>query len=126
MTAWEAVPDEPRKTGAESRHEVLAALAGTDADRQRDVARTTRRVVQASLGVLQEQKAGRKRNRIVAMAAAVAVLIVVGPPLWWLADMLLEEERVTTLTGEIGVWAFFLCTALLGSALVAGWARGRR
>jgi hypothetical protein len=120
-----AVTDTARGTGAKtgSQDEVLAALAGSGAERERMVAHTTRRVVMASLGVLKEQKAGRKRNRAVALAAAVVVLFVVGPPLWWLADTLLEDEIVTNPVAEIGVWAFLLCTALLASALVAGWVR---
>jgi hypothetical protein len=130
MTSSETVPDTSRaagaKTGTESQDDVLAALAGKSADRQREVARTARRVVQTSLGIMNEQKADRTRSRALALAAAIVVLIVVGPPLWWLADMLVEDERVTNLTGEIGVWAFFLLTALLGSALVAGWVRNRR
>lgn len=106
-----------------SRDEVVAALSGNGADRERQVAYSTRRVVMASLGVMREQKAGRKRNRAVAIAAALVVLFVVGPPLWWIADTLIEDERLTNATGEIAVWAFFLCTALLASALVAGWVR---
>jgi len=120
-----AVTDTARGTGAKtgSQEEVLATLAGHRAECECNVAQTTRRVVMASLGVLKEQKADRKRSRAVALAAAVVVLFVVGPPLWWLADTLLEDELITNPVGQIGVWAFFLCTALLASALVAGWVR---
>lgn len=120
-----AVTDTARGTGAKtgSQDEVLAGLAGGEAERERAVAYTTRRVVLASLGVLKEQKADRRRSRAVALAAAVVVLFVVGPPLWWLADTLVEDELVTSVTGQIGVWAFLLCAALLASALVAGWVR---
>jgi hypothetical protein len=102
---------------------VIATLGGQDADRDREVAQKTRRVVMASLGVLLEQKADRKRNRAVAMAAMLVVFFIVGPPLWWVADTLLEEEHVTNLASEIGVWCYFLCTGLLASALVVGWVR---
>ncbi len=110
-------------TGTGSHHEVLAALAGTDAGRERAVAEQTRRVVMASLGVLQEQKAGRKRNRAVALAAILAVVFIVAPPAWWIADTLVEEERITSLTAEFSVLGFILCTALLASALLMGWMR---
>ena len=128
MTSSDAVPETARTTGADtgSRDEVLAALAGTAADAQRNVADTTRRVVLASLGVMQEQKAGRKRGRAVALAAALVVLLVVAPAVWWLADLLADEDRIPRLTGEIGLWGFFLCSALLAAVLVAGWARQRR
>ena len=103
--------------------DVLAALAGTQADRDRQVAQQTRRVVLASLGVLQEHKAGLKRSRAVALSVALLVFFVVGPPIWWIAETLIEEERITSVAAEITVWGGFLCTALLASALVAGWVR---
>lgn len=106
-------------TDTRSHDEVLAALAGGDANRERAVAHKTRRVVMTSAGVLQEQEAGRKRIRSMALAATLIVLFVVGPLVWWAVENLMEEGRL----GEIGVWAFFLCSALLASALVAGWVR---
>jgi hypothetical protein len=94
-----------------------------DADRERAVAHQTRRVVMASLGVMKEQKASRNRNRAVAIAATLLVFFVVGPPIWWIADTLIEEERVTSIVSQIAVWSFFMSTALLASALLAGWMR---
>jgi hypothetical protein len=108
---------------ARSAADVLAALAGTTGDRDRAVAQKTRRVVLASLGVMEERKAGLKRNRAVATAATLLVFFVVGPPVWWIADTLIEDERVTSLAGEISVWGLFMSTALLASALLVGWMR---
>jgi hypothetical protein len=72
---------------------------------------------------MQGQKADHKRNRAVALAATLLVFFVVGPPVWWIADTLIEEERLTGMVSEIAVWSFFMSTALLASALLAGWMR---
>jgi hypothetical protein len=90
--------------------ETIGALAGVKADHERSVAQKTRRVVMASLGVMQEQKAGRKRIRALALAAILIVFFVVGPTVWWIAD---------------SIWSFLLISALLGCALLAGWLRRR-
>lgn len=108
-----------------AHYDVVASLAGTMADSDRNVAHRTRRVVMASLGVMQEQKADHRRNRAVAIAATLMVFFIVVPPVWWIADMLIEEERLTSPVSEIAVWGFFMSTALLASALLAGWMRRR-
>ena len=103
--------------------ELVEAIAGFGADRERATADRTRRVVVASAGLMQEQRAGRKRIRAMALAATLVVFFVVGPPVWWVAETLIEEEHLTSLVSELAVWGFFSVTALLGSALLAGWLR---
>ena len=103
----------------------VAALAGQQADRDRAVAHSTRRVVMASLGVMKEQKAGRRRVRAIAIASILVFLLVFGPLIWWAADNLISGEHLGDLASELSLWACILCPALLAAAVVAGWLRHR-
>jgi hypothetical protein len=105
--------------------DLSTSLTGGMADRDRKVAHSTRRVVMASLGVMNDQKAGRKRVRAVALASTLVVLLVVGPLIWWAVDDLVEGEHLGDLTSQFSLWACILCPALLAAAVVAGWLRHR-
>jgi hypothetical protein len=112
--------------GPESEQEPVASIsANMSAERDRQVAQKTRRVVLASAGVLNDQKEGRKRVRSVALAATLLVLLVVGPLVWWAAETLIAGEHMGDLTSEFSLWVCILCPALLAAALMAGWLRKR-
>jgi hypothetical protein len=102
---------------------LLSALAGTEARRECEVAERTRRVVLASLGVMQEQKAGRKRGRALAMASILLVLVALGPFFWRLVDDLISGEHILDLAPQFSLLILVLCPAVLAAVLVAGWTR---
>ena len=111
------------RTDVGADRDLVEALSGVQASRERAVAHQTRRVVMASRGVLQEQKCLCQRSRATALAATLIIFFVVGPPAWWVADSLIEEEHLTSLMSQLSVWGFFFSTTLLASALLAGWLR---
>ena len=107
------------------RSELLIALAGHDANRDRKVAQRTRRVVISSRGVMQEQKQNRSRVRGVALAVTFIVLLLIAPLLWEATDSLIAGEHFGDLGNQLSLWACIVCPTLLGAALVAGWWKHR-
>lgn len=103
--------------------DVISALAGRQASRDGAIASRTRRVVLASLGLMQEQKAGRKRTRAVALAALLMAVLGLAPFVWHVAENLISGEHLCDLTTELSLLVVFLCPALVAAVLVAGWVR---
>ena len=110
---------------AADNHNLLNALAGKAAAQDCAAAYRTRRVVLASLGVMQEQKASRKRHRAVAMAALLLMVMALGPFAWHLVDEIFEGEHISDIAAQISLGACILCPAILAAALMAGWMRKR-
>ncbi len=119
--------DGDSKTGAnpEASRDLLSALAGNDVSRDFRLAHRTCRVVNASLGVMQSQKAGRRRIRSLALAAILVVVLVLGPLVWWAVDSLITTEHLGDATCQFALWVCILCPALVACALLAGWVRHR-
>jgi hypothetical protein len=117
--------DERREAATEPSSELLSALSGREANRERAIAYRTRRVVLGSAGVLKESREGRSRSRAVAMAIAVIVLLLIAPLLWELTDGFMAGEHLGDAGNQLSMWACVACTTLLGAALVAGWLKRR-
>jgi hypothetical protein len=114
-----------RNTRAANERDLLSALSGHEANRDCLLAYRTRRVVSASHGLMQEQKAGRRRIRAVALAAILLVVLGLGPLVWWAVDSLIASGHLGDLTSQFALWVCILCPALVACALLAGWVRQR-
>jgi hypothetical protein len=105
--------------------DLLSALTGLEANRERAVAHRTRRVVLSSLGMMREQKQDRSRTRGVALAGTLIILLLIAPLLWEVTDSLIAGEHLGDPGSELSLWACIVCPTLLAAALVAGWWRHR-
>ena len=125
MKSGELVEDSASRAARDKdkKRELLSSLTGDEAGRDRAVAQKTRRVVLASLGVIQGQKAGRKRSRALALAAILLVVLALGPFVWKVTDDLIGGELLGDITTQTTLWVCVLCGALLAAALIAGWRR---
>jgi hypothetical protein len=74
---------------------------------------------------MQDQKAGRRRIRAVALAALLLVVLGLGPLVWSVVDNLIADEHLSELTSQFALWVCVLCPALVACALLAGWVRKR-
>lgn len=115
----------PARASAETNRELLSSLAGNQAARDRAVAYRTLRVVLASLGVMQDQKAGRKRSRSLALASILLVVLAMGPFVWRVSDDIIGGEHWADLATQVSLWICIFFPALLAAALVAGWLRSK-
>ncbi|MGO8932450.1 MAG: hypothetical protein ACLPLZ_09510 [Terracidiphilus sp.] len=105
--------------------DLLSALTGKQAGRDRAVAESTRRVVMASLGVIQDQQAGRRRTRSLVLATLLLALLAFGPLAWRVADDLIGGEHISDIATQTSLWACILCPAILAAFLFAGWSRSK-
>lgn len=106
-----------------AKRDLLSSLAGNQAGRDRAVAQNTRRVVLASLGVMNDQKAGLRKGRAIAIVLVLLVLLALGPFLWRVADDLIGGEFIGDTATQFSLWVCILCPALVAAALVVGWSR---
>jgi len=118
----------PAKGAVQSRdvtadRELLSALAGTEAAREGAVAHRTRRIVLGSLGIMQEQKAGRERSRALATAAVLLAGLAMAPFVWRVVDDLIGGENLCDLTTQLSLLVCVLCPAAVAAVLMAGWLR---
>jgi hypothetical protein len=111
--------------GSATDRDLLSALTGKQAGRERAVAESTRRVVLASLGVIKDQQAGRRRTRSLVLAALLLALLGFGPLAWRVADDLIGGEHISDIATQTSLWACILFPAVLAAFLFAGWSRSK-
>jgi len=76
-------------------------------------------------GVLQDQKAGRRRTRSLALASILLVVLAMGPFVWRVTDEMIDGEHWSDMATQVSLWICIFFPALLAAALVAGWMRNR-
>lgn len=105
--------------------DLLSALSGLEANRERAVAHRTRRVVASSLGVIKERNQDKSRARALAVALALVSVVLITPLLWEAVDSLIAGEHLGDPGNQLALWACIVCPALIAAAVVAGWWRKR-
>ena len=103
--------------------DLLSALSGLEANRERAVAHQTRRVVSSSLGVIKERNQDKSRTRALAIALAFVSVVLITPLLWEAVDSLIAGEHLGDPGNQLALWACIVCPALIAAAVVAGWWR---
>jgi hypothetical protein len=121
-------PDNSRRGDAEGNNpgfpsDLLSALSGLEANRERVVAHRTRRVVASSIGVLKERRQDKSRVRAMAIGLAIVSVVLITPLLWEAVDSLIAGEHVGDPGNQLALWACIVCPALIAAAVVAGWWR---
>ncbi len=114
---------EPQVQSGSFSPDLLAALSGLDANRDRAVAHRARRVVSSSLGVLKERSQDKSRARARAIGLALVSVVLITPLLWEAIDSLIAGEHIGDPGNQLALWACIVCPALIAAALVAGWWR---
>ena len=118
-------PEESSRRNADASADLLSALSGLEANRERAVAHRARRMVMSSLGVIKEEQHDRSRARAVAVAVSFVLVLLITPLMWEAADSFFGGEHLGEVGGQLSLWACILCPTLLGAALIAGWWRKR-
>jgi hypothetical protein len=109
-----------------ANRDLISALAGKQAGRERTVAENTRRVVMASAGVMRDQRADRRRSRSLVLAALLLMFLALGPFVWRVTDDLMGGEHWSDMATQASLWVCIAGPAMLAAVLVAGWSRIKR
>lgn len=100
--------------------ELLAALTGTDAARERAVALRTRRAVYKALATRRADRQDGRRNLLAALAMAGALALALAPALWAGMDDLLGGETLLDLPGMLVLLGVTLCAAVAAVLFLMG------
>lgn len=95
-----------------SSSELVAALSGLDANRDRALTNRTRRAVQEAASDLREGRHLTRRSGAIALLTLAGFLMLLSPAIWSSVDDMLGGEFLLDLPGMIAALAFTLFAAV--------------
>ena len=99
---------------------VIAALAGTDGERERALGLRTRRAVHNAAAARSGARAEERRSLLIALVLTGALALALAPALWAGFDDILGGETLLDLPGMLIALGVFLCVAVAAALLLAG------
>ncbi len=105
---------------------VVAALAGTDAPRERALSLRTRRTVHNAAAARRGERAQERRSLAIALMLTGALALALAPALWAGIDDILGGETLLDLPGMLIVLGIFLCVAVAAALLLVSGERAKR
>ena len=97
---------------AGSTAELVDALNGLDAQRERALSNRTRRAVSGAVADLNQDRDLRRRSSAIALLTVASLLMLLSPAIWNSVDDLLGGEFMLDLPGMVAAMAFTLFAAV--------------
>jgi hypothetical protein len=106
--------------------DLVAALTGLDANRDRALTGRTRRAVHGAAADLREGRQLSRRSSAIALLTLAGLLMLLSPAIWNSVDELLGGEFLLDLPGTVAALAFTLFAAVAAVLFLLGGERDLR